>query len=163
MIKRSLKYVIILFLLVLFQSSNFINNIALFGKVVPDFVLTFLIYISLTSSFIAAESFGFFTGIILDILSNVLIGINGFTLTVISSLLNLFKTKLFVDKSFSIFIIVFITTIINRILFFLLTIVFSHKISFYDIIIKITLPEALYTAVVAVILFPVYNYIFSRK
>lgn len=162
MIKKILKFVI-LFLLILLQTSNFAENTLKRFDVKPDFVLIFIAYISLTSSFIASESMGFFAGILLDILSYVIIGINAFTLTIVASLLNLFKAKLFIEKSFSIFIIIFVTSIIYRIIYSLLTIIFIHKINFFKTIIKLTLPEALYTAIFGIILFPIYNYIFSNR
>jgi hypothetical protein len=78
-------------------------------------------------------------------------------------LLNLFKAKLFIEKPFSVFIIVFFTSIVYRIIYFLLTVIFVHKINFFQTFIKLALPEAFYTAIVAIILFPVYNYILVRR
>ena len=163
MIKKIIKY-LILFLFIFLQASNLFDYLKLFGgNIKPDFVLIYIVYISLTTTFIASETMGFITGLLLDILSYTLIGINAFTLTAISSILNLFKTKLFINKSLSVFIIMFFTSIIYRIIYFLLTTIFMHKLNFYQTIIKISLPETLYTSVFAIILFPIYNYIFSEK
>ncbi len=162
MIKRSLKYIILL-ILVLLQSSDFMESLKLFGIVKPDLVLTLIVHISLTSTFVMAETTGFFIGLLLDILSYVLIGINAFTMTSVSVLLNLLKAKLFIEKSFSVFIIVFLTSFVYRIIYLLLTIIFIHKFNFFQKLIFPVLPEAFYTAVAAVILFPVYNYILVRR
>ncbi len=159
--KKLLQY-IILFLLIIIQTSNFVNTLKI-GNIKPDFILTFIIYRSLTSTFINSESLGFFGGLILDIISHALIGINAFCMTAFSAFLNLFKTKVFVDKSFSVFIIVFFTSIIYRLLHFLLTVIFIHKINFYKTIIKLSIPEAFYTAIAAIFLFPIYNLIFIKK
>lgn len=159
--KKALYY-IIPFLLILLQTSNIVNNLKI-GNVKPDFILTFVVYYSLTSSFIKSETLGFFIGLLFDIISNTLIGINTFCLTAISTLLNLFKTKIFVEKSFSVFTIVFLTSIFYRLIYFILTIIFINKLNFYKTIVKIAIPEAFYTAIVAIILFPIYNKIFTNK
>ncbi len=162
MIRKIFKYIILL-LLILLQSSNLVEKLRIYEYIKPDIVLPFIVYISLTSTFIGSETIGFFTGFLLDILSNTLIGINAFTFTAISSLLNLFKTKVFIEKPFSVFIIIFIASIIHKVLYFLLTAIFMHKINFYQVIIKVSLPEALYTSIFAMVLFPIYNYIFFKK
>ncbi|MBU1076621.1 MAG: rod shape-determining protein MreD [Spirochaetes bacterium] len=161
MIKKSLQYIILIFL-ILFQTSNFVDTLKI-GNVKPDFVLTFIVFRSLTSTFVNAESLGFFCGIIIDIISHTLLGINSFTMTAISAVLNLFKTKIFVEKPFSVFIITFLSSITYRLLQVLLTVIFVHKINFYKSIIRISLPEAFYTAIAAMLLFPIYNKIFTKS
>lgn len=148
--------------MILLQTSNFTKSLQI-GNVKPDFMLTFIIYISLTTTFINSETLGFFSGLLFDIISHALIGLNTFCLTIIPSILNLFKAKIFVEKSFSVFIIVFITSIFYRLIHFILMNMFLHKINFYKTIIKISIPEAFYTAILSIILFPIYNKIFIKK
>lgn len=152
----------VLFILILLQTSRFAETLRI-GNIRPDFVITFIVYVSLTASLIFAETLCFVGGIVLDIMSYSLLGVNGFVLTVLSVLLSRFKTQIFVEKAFSVFTVVFLSSLVYRILYLLLTVIFVVKINFLADLFRISLPEALYSAVAAVILFPVYNYIFYRR
>ncbi len=159
---RNFFYVIFSFLLVAIQSSNFINFLRI-ENIKPDILISFIAYISLTNNSSVAESVGFFTGLFEDIFSISIFGVNAFTKTIISFGLNKFRTKIFTDKHFSVFIIIFIVSIVNKFLFFLVIIIFDHSVNLYTGMIKIGVPESVYTAVVSIFLFPVYTLIFKKK
>lgn len=160
--KRIILNYAVLFILILLQTSRFAETLRI-GNIRPDFVITFIVYVSLTASLLFAETLCFIGGIVLDIMSYSLLGVNGFVLTVLSVLLSRFKTQIFVEKAFSVFIVVFLSSLAYRILYLLLTVIFVVKINFFNDLLRISLPEALYSAVAGVILFPLYNYIFYRR
>lgn len=160
--KRVILFYIILFILVLLQTSNFSETLRI-GLVKPDFVLTYIVFVSLTTTFIFSETLSFIGGLMVDIMSYSLLGINSFVLTLLSVILNQFKTQIFVEKSFSVIFVVFLSSLVYRILYYLLTVVFIVKINFFNTLLRISFPEALYSAIMAVILFPLYNYIFYKR
>ncbi len=159
---KEIFYIVFGFILVAVQSSNFINFLAI-ENIKPDILTSYVVYISLTNTGSVSETVGFFVGFFEDVFSISLFGVNAFVKTLLSFILNRFRTKIFTEKYFSVFIVVFIATIINRLLFFFLIIIFEHSVNFYNGMIKIGIPEAFYTAFVSIFLFPLYTYIFKKK
>ncbi len=160
--KRQLLLIITLIIIVVFQSSNIIEGLKV-GNIKPNIILLYVIYISLNTNIIVAQTIGFFAGIIEDILSQSLIGINALSKTLLAFFLNHFKTRIYTEKALSVIIVVFFTSILIRLFYFLLIFIFVNKVNFYHSILKIVIPEAVYNAAVSVIIFPLFRSIVERK
>ncbi len=160
---KKIFYIIFLIIVVgLLQSSNLLESLSI-GSVKPDIVLILIIYLSLNYNLLLSETVGFISGIIEDILSKSLLGINGLILTLISFSLNRFKTKIYTEKIFSAIVVVFITSIIKGILYFLLILLFVGDINTYNFFIKIMIPESLYNSVLVIIIFPIFRLILEGR
>jgi len=160
---KKIFYIIFLIIVVgLLQSSNLLASLSI-GSVKPDIVLILIIYLSLNYNLLLSETVGFISGIIEDILSKSLLGINGLILTLISFSLNRFKTKIYTEKIFSAIVVVFITSIIKGILYFLLILLFVGDINTYNFFIKIMIPESLYNSVLVIIIFPIFRLILEGR
>ncbi len=160
--KRIILKYFILILLILLQTSNLLNTLKI-GNIKPDFVLKFIVYISLTETFMFSETMAFFAGLLIDIMTYSILGINSFVFTILAVLLNQFKTQIFVEKSFSVFFVAFISSLVFRLLYYFLTIIFFVKMNLFKTLLKISLPEAFYTAIVAIVIFPLYHYMLYRR
>lgn len=162
MIKKIVLFYFILIIIFLLQTSN-LSEFLILGTIKPDFILTYIIFASLTTTFIFSETLSFIAGITFDIASISLLGINAFAFIIISVILGNFKTKIFVEKPFSVFIVVFLSSLAYRIIYFILNLIFVVNVNFFKAMLKISIPEAFYTAIVAMVIFPLYSYIFNRR
>jgi len=161
-LKKQFLIFIVLIITVILQSSNIIEGLKI-GNIKPNLILLYVIYVSLNSSLIMAETMGFFAGILEDILSQSLIGINALSKTLLAFFLNNFKTRIYTEKTFSVIIVVFFTTIIIKLFYFLLISIFVNRVNFYYTILKIIFPESLYNSAVSIIVFPLFHSIFTRR
>ncbi len=159
---RVFLYIIVGFIIIIFQMSNLVNSFKI-GGIKPNIILSYIVYISLTTEVSFSESISFVTGLMEDIFTGAFLGVNSFTKTVLSFILNRFKTKIFTEKSFSVFIVILLADFLNNFIYFLLISIFERDIDFYMILVKITLPEAFYTAVLSVFLFPIFRRIFKKS
>lgn len=160
--KRTFIIIFFLILIILLQSSNIIETIKI-GNIKPNLVLIYLIFISLNSTEVFSINLGFWSGILMDILSQTIIGINSLCYTLLSYILNSLKTKVYSEKAISALIITFIVSIIFYILFFSLIYIFSERINFQNALIKIVLPVSVYNSILSIPLFSIFNSLFVKK
>lgn len=146
---------------IILQGSNIIESLKI-GNIKPDLVLLYLTYMSLNLGEIITINLGFSAGILLDLLSQNIIGINSLTLTIFSFVLNSFKTKIYTEKILSGVIVTILATIFVKLLNFFLIHLFVNKVNFYDAILKIIIPLAFYNSILSIPLFPIFTKLFTR-
>ena len=99
----------------------------LIAGVTPDFALIILIFSANQHGSLKAQSTGFISGIIQDLLSVTPLGFHAFTRTVIGSLYGIFKGKLFIDPILVPMILAAVGTLLKAIFGFLLLSIFDQE------------------------------------
>jgi len=99
----------------------------LVAGVTPDFALIFLIFSANQHGSLKAQSTGFISGIIQDLLSITPLGFHAFTRTVIGSLYGIFKGKLFIDPILVPMLLAAVGTLLKAIFGFLLLSIFDQE------------------------------------
>ena len=145
-------YVICVLLTVILQTSQFIQIISL-SLIKPDLILLMLIFLNLREdSPEAGESFSFFTGLAEDVLSIGLLGLNAFSKTVISFVINLVKKGLDLRKFWSPLPFVFLVSLGHESLYLMFQKIFAGNVSLLQGILS-ALQSSAYNAFLAPFLF----------
>jgi len=148
--------------MVLLQSSQ-LNESLKIGNVKPNFILLYVIYISLNTAPIFTYTVAFISGFLFDMLSYSLTGMNSFTFTLLGFILNNFKERIFLENPVSLLFSTFTSTLIYYFIYFFLLNIFVNPVNFYNFVIKLGIPEAVYNSVVALVIFAIFRNIFSRR
>jgi rod shape-determining protein MreD len=93
-----------------------------------DFFMVLIIYLSIMLNMVASIYLASLAGIIKDMLSAPVIGLNGFSFPLIALTSNFIFSKFPIRKFYSQFMIVFVLTIINNQIISLITLIFGIKI-----------------------------------
>ena len=156
---RYAKYALFSVFLILLQTT-LVHLLNLEG-IIPDILAVWVIYIALMKGQMEGTLWGFGIGLLLDMTTHDFIGLSALSKTICGFLGGYFfdenKTKI-VLGSYRFVLIVFIVTLIQNIIYF---IIFTRgsDINLFRAIAQFGLSTTLYTSIVA--LFPVF--IFSRK
>ena len=124
-LSSSLSSTIIVTAFAVMQSVFFRHGLV--AGVTPDFALIILIFSANQHGSFKAQSTGFISGIIQDLLSVTPLGFHAFTRTLIGSLYGVFKGKLFIDPILVPMILAAVGTLIKAVFGFFLLSLFSQE------------------------------------
>jgi rod shape-determining protein MreD len=143
--------ILLLLTLIIFQS--FFSEVVTIKGIRLDLAILILVYIGLTKDPAQAVIFGFLIGLLLDVFTPQRLGLGALIKSLIGFTVGNFKDNLFLESSYSKGVIVFLSVILNDLLYHLLsggvTLFTFHTILYYS------LPSALYTCGAGVLLFVV--------
>lgn len=123
--KRIIISAIVILIFTLIQSSPVYDGIRNFLTVKPDLVLIFLIFVSFRGGSFEGMLYGFFAGILQDIITIGPIGMNSLIYLNVGFLVGQFKNKIYTDSILPLVILVFFATIFKSILGFFINTFFS--------------------------------------
>ncbi len=121
--RRYAIYLILLGLLIVFQSTFIYNSITI-KDVGPDFLLIFVVSISFFMGPVAGEIIGFIAGLVADIISGGLLGLSAFTYTLVGYGVGVFGSKIYGNYYILSIFIVFASTFIKAIIMIVLGAIF---------------------------------------
>jgi len=143
--------IFLLFILIIFQS--FFSGVVTIKGIRLDLAVLILVYIGLTKGPAQGVIFGFLIGLLLDVFTPQRLGLGALIKSLIGFTVGNFKDNLFLESSYSKGAIIFLSVILNDLLYHLLsegvTLFTFHTILYYS------LPSALYTCGAGVLLFVV--------
>jgi len=143
--------IFLLFILIIFQS--FFSGVVTIKGIRLDLAVLILVYIGLTKGPAQGAIFGFLIGLLLDVFTPQRLGLGALIKSLIGFTVGNFKDNLFLESSYSKGAIIFLSVILNDLLYHLLsegvTLFTFHTILYYS------LPSALYTCGAGVLLFVV--------
>lgn len=138
-----------------------INSITILG-VKPDLIMIVVVVFSLLKGGKEGTISGFASGLLQDIFSTGLLGINALAKTVIGFTCGIFKEKIFYEHIlFLIPVITFVASFMQSILMFLLLRSFGIEYGLVWSIKQIALPEALYSSLLSPFIFLAINKLFQ--
>jgi rod shape-determining protein MreD len=149
--------IFLLFILIAFQSL-FAEVVAVKG-IRLDLAIFILVYVGLTKGPVQGVIFGFLTGFLLDVFTPERLGLGALIKSLIGFAVGNFKEHLFLESSYSKGAIVFLSVILNDLFYHLL----SEGVTLFafQTILYYSLPSALYTCGVGILLFVVLEKKFS--
>jgi rod shape-determining protein MreD len=138
-----------------------INSITILG-LKPDLIMVVVVVFSLLKGEKEGTISGFSSGLLQDIFSTGLLGINALAKTVIGFTCGIFKEKIFHEHIlFLIPVITFIASIMQSILIFLLLRAFGIEYNLSWSLKQLALPEALYSSLLSPFIFLAINKLFQ--
>lgn len=138
-----------------------VNSITILG-VKPDLIMIVVVVFSLLKGGKEGTISGFASGLLQDIFSTGLLGINALAKTVIGFTCGIFKEKIFYEHIlFLIPVITFVASFMQSILMFLLLRSFGIEYGLVWSIKQIALPEALYSSLLSPFIFLAINKLFQ--
>ena len=138
-----------------------LNSITILG-IKPDLIMVIVVVFSLLRGEKEGAISGFASGLLQDIFSAGLLGINALTKTVIGFICGILKEKIFHEHMlFLIPVITFIASITQSILIFLLLRAFGIEHSLAWSLKAVALPEALYSSLLSPFIFLAINKLFQ--
>jgi len=138
-----------------------INSITILG-LKPDLILVVVVIFSLLKGEKEGTISGFASGLLQDIFSTGLLGINALVKTVIGFTCGILREKIFHEHIlFLIPVITFIASFIQSILIFFLLRTFGIEYNLIWSLKQIALPEALYSSLLSPFIFLVINKLFQ--
>jgi len=146
---------------VLLIQLTLINSITILG-IKPDLIMVVVVVFSLLRGEKEGTISGFASGLLQDIFSTGLLGINALAKTVIGFICGILKEKIFHEHIlFLIPVITFIASITQSILIFLLLRAFGIEYSLTWSLKQLALPEALYSSLLSPFIFLAINKLFQ--
>jgi rod shape-determining protein MreD len=143
--------IFLLFVLIIFQS--FFSEVVAIKGIRLDLAVLILVYIGLSKGPVQGVIFGFLIGFLLDVFTPQRLGLGALIKSLIGFTVGDFKDNLFLESSYSKGAIVFLSVVLNDLLYYLLsegvTVFTFHTILYYS------LPSALYTCGVGILFFVV--------
>jgi len=138
-----------------------INSITILG-IKPDLIIIIVVIFSLLKGEKEGAISGFASGLLQDIFSTGLLGINALVKTVIGFTCGVLKEKIFHEHIlFLIPVITFIASFIQSILIFFLLRTFGIEYNLIWSLKQVALPEALYSSLLSPFIFLVINKLFQ--
>ncbi|MBM3252280.1 MAG: rod shape-determining protein MreD [Candidatus Omnitrophica bacterium] len=150
MVKRTVTLIIIILLFAFFE-INFPRFLRFLG-VTPNLLLISVVFFNLYFKQKNALLFTGFCGAIKDVFSIIRFGTNVVSFTICGFTVNKIKTSIDHDDRIYQVLIVFLISLLNSFIFYLLNL-FSMNPPFFKSLFFIMLPEALYTAIISPIIF----------
>jgi len=154
----------VLLLIVFFLQSTLLDLIKIYNTK-PDLGAMFIIFIAIFFGWDTGLEAGFVFGLLKDIYSVDIFGINTATLAFTGLAAGLLSPKLFRESRITQFLVVFIFTLFYFITHYLVsqTILNINYISFSEYLLSSFIPVSLYTALVANFIFPFFINRFDLK
>jgi rod shape-determining protein MreD len=141
--------ILVLFSLVLFQSL--LSGVVTIAGIKLDLAILILVYLSLTRGRHYGMVFGFLIGFLFDIFTPGTLGLGALVKCLIGFTLGSFKDNLYLESSYSKGAVVFLTLILNDSLYYTITTGLSD--STFRVLTRYSLPSALYTSVIGMLIF----------
>ncbi len=155
MIKKSMWALLITAILILFQSL--LSPYIAIKTVSPDLALCILLYMALHNGIMTGQVLGFFSGLLLDVLSLAPLGLNSVTRILIGAFSGLFVGMFFIDFFLVPFFASAIAVILKALVFSLLSLLFGIQGLSVSFVTATFWIEVLYTALVAPFIFGLLN------
>ncbi|RCK77681.1 MAG: Rod shape-determining protein MreD [Ignavibacteriae bacterium] len=156
---RKIKYITVAILLLILQST-FANFITLQG-IAPDFLLIFIVFISLVEGRMNAMIYAFILGIVFDLTTGGVLGLSSLSKVIAAfiagSFFNPNKTQLTLG-SYRFILIVLLVSLMHNFIYYIVF-VQGTEFNFWNTVLKFGIATAFYTSVVSVFLV----LYFSRK
>lgn len=152
-------YGIIVFILVMFQSSG----VLAIGGVNPDIILILVVLHSIYFGEYTGVIFGFAMGLTEDLLGGTLFGINSFILSLVAWLISIYRKYVFVTEITAFIIYVLIVTILKYILYLLLNLIFTGSNFLGWAYLLRMLGELLYNSALGALFFLASPFLYRRE
>lgn len=145
--------VVILFMLILFQSL--LADAVTIRGVKLDLGIIILVYVALTRGPNYGMIFGFVIGLLLDVFTPSTLGWGALVKCLIGFTLGSFKDNLYLESLYSKGAVIFLALILNDFLYYLF--VTGAKTATFVTLANSSLPSAVYTAVIGILIFLIMN------
>ena len=147
---------ILLITLALLLQSTFFGRFDLYG-VRPDLVVMVLIFLASEESPVVCIYYGFFIGFLQDVYSPEYLGFNAFTMSVMAFFLGIVKERLTVENFSVRLLITLLACMVHDIVYLSLYTRFDMPV-LVQMFIRESIPGAVYTSVLAVLLIKVWQW-----
>ena len=147
---KTIDFLILLLIVIIYQSV--ISSGVKIAGIGLDLPLVVLVYVGLTRGPVFGAVFGFASGLLLDVYSPNLLGLEALLRTLLGFLVGNFRNKLFLDTLYSKSGMIFTALLCHDLLYYLLATGFQVGATVYSLLFE-SLPSALYTTVVGMIIF----------
>lgn len=147
----TLLFISITIIVSIILQTTVINYLAIFS-IKPELFLIITVYFSLIKGSLSGEVIGFAGGLLEDVFTVNLFGINAFTKTIIGYTVGKLKNKLDLDNFITPFIIVGMVTFLEGVLSYIIRLFFGQEMPFFSSM-AMNLGRALYNAVLAPFVF----------
>jgi rod shape-determining protein MreD len=147
-------YIVLSLLCLVLQSSPLIQWFTLLNWIKPDFALLCVLYITLREEEPAVgESFAFWIGLVIDVLSGGLTGLNAFGLTVLAFGINAVKKGLSLARFWERFVFVLVCGLSFEAATLLFQKVLAGKTEYFKSFFVLALPSSIYNGILALLFF----------
>ena len=146
---KVLSGILVLFLLILFQSL--LSGVVTIAGIKLDLAIIILVYLALKRGRNYGLVFGFFIGFLSDVFTPETLGLGALVKCLIGFTLGSFKDNLYLESLHSKGAVIFLTLLLNDLLYYLITTGVSD--STFRVLSRYSLPSALYTSVVGMLIF----------
>ncbi len=131
-----------------------------FSGIKPDLVFIFVVYVGYSFGSFYGEVSGFFGGLLHDSISSSPLGLLAFPKMAIGFVVGLFGRSMIKSNIMTAFLIVFFASLLKGIITLFMAYIFEDAM--VSAITEVILPESFYNALLAPILFFLYDKIFSK-
>ena len=156
-VSKILFAIFLLFILVVFQS--FFSGVVSIKGIRLDLAIFILVYIGLTRGPAQGAVFGFVIGLLLDIFTPEKLGLGALIKSLVGFTVGNFKDRLFLESPYSKGVIVFLSVLLNDL--FYLPLAGGVTPFTFQTILYYSLPSALYSSVVGILIFVILEKKFS--
>lgn len=160
--KKIFFYIFSLSVIIFLQVSSIINKFISINKVIPDFLLVYLILISFYSEISESLTIGFLSGLILDFFSSTLFGFNSFSYVVIIFLFDKIKRLVNLEKISFLLLIVFISLILKLFFIYFFGFLFKEIFVIYKNVLLNYLINIIYTLLIAPFIYYLLSFIIKK-
>jgi rod shape-determining protein MreD len=112
--------------------STLLRRIA-FYHTIPDFTLGIIVYSAYVNGGMTGQLTGFFSGLLLDLISNAPLGLNAFIRTIMGAIAGLLKGTFFLDTVFLPMILCAAATLFKALMLFLLHLLLAGAVPYYSL------------------------------
>ncbi|MDR2177628.1 MAG: rod shape-determining protein MreD [Treponema sp.] len=102
-------------------------------RIVPDLALGIVVYSAYVNGAMTGQLSGFFSGLLLDFVSNAPLGLNTLVRTVAGALMGLLKGTFFLDRALLPMILCAAATLFKALMFFLLSLLLAGAVPSYSL------------------------------
>jgi len=141
--------------------STLLNHLTIVG-VKPDLILLVVVFLGLFKGSTVGAMVGFCGGLIYDLTSSSLLGLNALSLTLVGFLVGLIQGKVYGENIVFQVALVFAATLMSNILFFLLSAIFYLASPLGHGLGRIILPAAIYNICLVIPIFWVMRKLLGR-
>jgi rod shape-determining protein MreD len=156
---KILSAAIILLMLVVFQSL--LSDLVTIGGIRLDLAVVILVYVALTRGPAYGMTFGFAIGLLLDVFTPSTLGWGALVKCLIGFTVGSFKDNLYLESLYSKGAVMFLALIANDLLYYLF--VTGLTATTGDMLLRASLPSAVYTSAVGMLIFLAMNRIHWEK
>lgn len=159
-LKNLLFFVLVIFFTIFFQSSAL--NILVIAHIKPDLVLIVACYIGLYWGEKTGTCLGFLLGLLQDIFSGGLLGLNALTKTLFSYLCGKAGKRLNIKNMIIQVLLIAFSSLLEGILFLFVLRIFHLRKEIHETFFHLVLPQTLYTMILTPIVFRLINFLHQK-